>query len=133
MWNLFKGNNNTTVLMTSFYGLCSWLWTYLTHCSAVSIADLEQANTGWLAPCESLRASVKMTMLVFKWTLDLNWRMKVDHMTFVLHRSLALSRLSCNFTKSSTPPWVFSTLFKLYKWYQIVRSITYVQFRSCTH
>ena len=30
----------------------------------------------------------------------------------------------CNFTKSSTPPWVFSSFFKLYKWYQIAQSIT---------
>ena len=30
----------------------------------------------------------------------------------------------CNFTKRNTPPWVFSTFFKLYKWYQIAQSIT---------
>ena len=24
---------------------------------------------------------------------------------------------ACNFTKSDTPPWVFFTFFKLYKWY----------------
>ena len=27
--------------------------------------------------------------------------------------------LACNFTKSSTPSWVFFTFLKLYKWYQI--------------
>ena len=27
--------------------------------------------------------------------------------------------LACNFTKSNTPPWVFLTFFKLYKWYQM--------------
>ena len=27
--------------------------------------------------------------------------------------------------KSNTPPWVFFTFFKLYKWYQIAQSITY--------
>ena len=27
--------------------------------------------------------------------------------------------LAWNFNKSNTPPWVFSTIFKLYKWYQI--------------
>ena len=32
----------------------------------------------------------------------------------------------CNFTKSNTPPWVFSTFFKLYKWYQIVQSISII-------
>ena len=26
----------------------------------------------------------------------------------------------CNFTKNSTPPWVFLTLCKLYKWYQSI-------------
>ena len=32
---------------------------------------------------------------------------------------------TCNFTKSNTPPWVFFTFFKLYKWYQIAQRITY--------
>ena len=30
-----------------------------------------------------------------------------------------------NFTKINTPPWVFFTFFKLYKWYQIAQRITY--------
>ena len=34
--------------------------------------------------------------------------------------------LTCNFTKSNTPPWVFFTFFKLYKWYQIAQNITYI-------
>ena len=28
------------------------------------------------------------------------------------------------FTKSNTPPWVFFTFFKVYKWYQIAQNIT---------
>ena len=36
----------------------------------------------------------------------------------------------CNFIKSNTPPWVFSTFLKLYKWYQIPQSILYVD-RTC--
>ena len=32
----------------------------------------------------------------------------------------------CSFTKSSTPPWVFFMIFKLYKWYQIAQRITNV-------
>ena len=31
-----------------------------------------------------------------------------------------------NFTKSNNPPWVFSTFFKLFKWYQIAQ-------RSASH
>ena len=31
----------------------------------------------------------------------------------------------CKFTKINTPPWVFFTFFKLYKWYQIAQRITY--------
>ena len=30
------------------------------------------------------------------------------------------------YTKSNTPPWVFFTFFKLYKWYQIAQRITYM-------
>ena len=33
--------------------------------------------------------------------------------------------LACNFTKSSTPPWVFFVFFKLYKWYEIAQSVTF--------
>ena len=33
---------------------------------------------------------------------------------------------ACNFTKSNTPPWVFFTFFKLYEWYQIAQSTTYL-------
>ena len=29
------------------------------------------------------------------------------------------------FAESNTPPWVFFTFYKLYKWYQIVQRITY--------
>ena len=32
---------------------------------------------------------------------------------------------ACNFTKSNTPPWVFLTFFKLYKWYQIAQSTSF--------
>ena len=38
---------------------------------------------------------------------------------------LLLGKLQAyNFTKSNTPPWVFFTFFKLYKWYQIAQNIT---------
>ena len=30
-----------------------------------------------------------------------------------------------NFTKSNTPPLVFFTLFRLYRWYQIAKNVTY--------
>ena len=35
-----------------------------------------------------------------------------------------LKASACNFTKSNTPTWVFFTIFKLYKWYQIVPSVS---------
>ena len=37
---------------------------------------------------------------------------------------LLLVKLACNSTKSSTPPWVFFAIFRLYKWYQIAQRIT---------
>ena len=33
---------------------------------------------------------------------------------------------SVNFNKVNTPPWLFFTFFKLYKWYQIAQRITYL-------
>ena len=39
-------------------------------------------------------------------------------------RSVNFSKVA-GFTKINTPPWVFFTFFKLYKWYQIAQSITY--------
>ena len=33
---------------------------------------------------------------------------------------------ACNFTKSNTPPRVFFTFFKLYKWYQIAPRATFI-------
>ena len=35
-----------------------------------------------------------------------------------------LQAAACNFTKINTPPWVFFTVFKLYKWYKIAQRTT---------
>ena len=37
----------------------------------------------------------------------------------------------CYFTKFNTPPWVFFTFFKLYKWCQIAQGTTYNQWSFC--
>ena len=37
-----------------------------------------------------------------------------------------LQALACNFTKTNTPPWVFFTFLKLYKWYEIAQCTTYL-------
>ena len=36
----------------------------------------------------------------------------------------------CYFSKSNTPPWVFFTFFKFYKWNQVAQPITYAQFKK---
>ena len=41
-----------------------------------------------------------------------------------------LQALSYNFTKSTTPPRVFFTFFKLDKWYKITHSVSYIILRS---
>ena len=41
-------------------------------------------------------------------------------------KSVTFSKLqteTCNFTKSNTPPWMFFTFIKLYKWYHIAQRI----------
>ena len=47
-------------------------------------------------------------------------------------RRVSLKPEACNFTKNNTPPWVFFTFFKLYEWYQIAQSTTYLYF-FCKH
>ena len=37
---------------------------------------------------------------------------------------------ACNFTKGSTLPWMFFTLLKLYKWYQIEQNIFQSNFET---
>ena len=37
-----------------------------------------------------------------------------------------LQALACYFTKSITLPWMFFTFFKLYKWYRIAQSVSYM-------
>ena len=34
---------------------------------------------------------------------------------------------SVTFTKINTPPWMFLTFFKLYKWYQVAQRTTYLK------
>ena len=41
------------------------------------------------------------------------------------HGGVLILASACNFTKVNTPPWVFFTFLKLYKWYQIAQRITY--------
>ena len=40
---------------------------------------------------------------------------------------------ACNFTKNNTRPWIFFRFLKLYKWYKIAQSITYVCKRSARY
>ena len=55
-----------------------------------------------------------------------------DLVSFVLYkkhekhpwRSVTFSK-ACNIAKSNTPPWLFFTFLKLYKWYKIAQSIAY--------
>ena len=39
-------------------------------------------------------------------------------------RNVNFSKVA-GFTKINTPPWLFFTFFKLYKWYRIAQRITY--------
>ena len=44
-----------------------------------------------------------------------------------------LQAKACSFIKINTPPWVFFTFFKLYKWYQIVQRTTYIKIKNLVH
>ena len=48
-------------------------------------------------------------------------------------RLVKLQASACNFTKSSTLPWVFFTFFKLFERYQIAQSTTIYEITFCDH
>ena len=64
MWNLFRVSNEDIVKtpLTSFWRLYYELWTDFTHCSGVSIADVEQLNNSiaswdiWQGKVKSLKS-----------------------------------------------------------------------------
>ena len=60
-----------------------------------------------------LNSAIEILEKVLKHVQVVNYVQKLQASTF-------------NFTKSNTPPWVFSTFSKLHKWYQITQSISYV-------
>ena len=43
-----------------------------------------------------------------------------------------LQASACNFNKSNTPPWLFFTFFKLYKWYHIAQRVTSTMFLNAS-
>ena len=43
----------------------------------------------------------------------------------VTFSKVAKAVVSCNFTKSNTPPWVFFSFSKLYKWHKIAQRTTF--------
>ena len=55
---------------------------------------------------------------------------KNTHKGVILLVKLQVEAYNC--TKSNSPPWMFFTFLKLYKWYQIIQSITYVASQSIT-
>ena len=54
--------------------------------------------------------------------LLLTLSLRNTHIYYVLRNSVPLLK-ACNFTKSSTPPWVFFTFFEWYKLHQIAHGI----------
>ena len=48
----------------------------------------------------------------------------VPFVQFKKHEKHPWRSVTFNFTKSSTPLWVFFMFFELYKWYQIAQDIT---------
>ena len=51
--------------------------------------------------------------------------MKSTHGGMLLLKNLLAEAEAWNLTNCNTPPWVFFTFFKLYKWYWIMQSIIY--------
>ena len=76
--------------------------------------NLSDSRKQWFYICDALCDLVPFVQ--FKYMKNSPWS------------SLLLLKLQakvCNFPKSNTPPCVFFTVFKLYRWYQIAQSVSY--------
>ena len=67
-------------------------------------------------------SSYKMFCAIW-WHLCNLKNMKSTHGGMLLLKNLLAEAEAWNLTNSNTPPWVFFTFFKLYKWYRIMQSI----------
>ena len=79
--------------------------------------------------CEHLLRSLKAK--TFKFTLKYLkclFILRSSYLYNYLRRNVTFS----NFTNGNTPPWVFFTIFKLYKRYQIVQSVSFVHGEGST-
>ena len=104
--------------------LCKWKFSFVNNC--------------FLSKCKNCFAFSK-NVETGPWSLDLKNVMLCaiwNHLHNLRNVKNALGKLlplvkfqakASNFTKSNTPPWVFITFFKLYKWYQIAQRISNIQ------
>ena len=73
----------------------------------------------------SFRCYRLFVMFCVLWYHLFNFKnVKYTHEGVLLLVKLYANLLKLYFTKSNTPPWVFFTFLKLYKWYQIGQRIT---------
>ena len=107
---LYASRNFTTYTILRNYcknvtSIPSLTWTLALHCYLLFFL-------GWKEMWDALRDLVPFVQ--FKKRENYLWRR-------------ATFSKSWNVTKSNTPPWEFFAFFKLYKWYHIAQSITYIQ------
>ena len=78
--------------------------------------------------CERLLLKTVKQQMTWRYYLLSNFY-RILQLPFVRFKKLVKHGWKCvtfsNFTKSNTPPWVFFTFYKSYKWHQIAQSNTY--------
>ena len=113
---MFKVNNKDTRMTP--------MASATTPCSSVSIVNLEHVIADW----ESFFLMLDQQLNMNREINEINSKsfLKYETLYAIWYHFYNLKNVKnthggvrlLNFTKSNTPPWVFFTFFKLYKWYQ---------------
>ena len=111
-----------------------WLWLASAHLNPAGIYLFKFNNGNTRTMCEIVNDVMLLSLLLTLKKIQWNIQLKYQCSTVIrATERLGLPTIrhdyhgkTCTFTKSSTPPWMFSTFLKLLKWFQIAQSITFI-------
>ena len=110
--NAFYNIPSTMILSLLVYICCSCHFSCLLQIVIRIIYSVRKQNFGDFRTCDALCDLVPFVQ----------FKKREKH----LWRSVNFSKVA-RFTEINTPPWMFFTFFKLYRWYQIAQRITYTK------
>ena len=119
-----------------FFLLSQMMWSIVFFCWRLSLNLISTLYQAQKLKLMEMQTPSPLRTIYVHYTIGLDSDVLHDLVPFVQFkkrekhpwRSATFSKVfrlkAFTFTKNNTPPWVFFTFFKLYKWYQIAQNIT---------